>query len=169
MESCSKISFLTNELNPNPYTEPSKPRTQHLPRNPLARIKMQHIIDHPFFHKIENSDQPIIEQLPGSEIPDFPNLFEIYQGKEETILEEKVIPLEDRDFEAIIAFQLEERFIVIQDKNTLDVSRYNLLAAKRVSEYAYHRWWYYRNLKDRKKGRDTMKNAGIYIPKNEKY
>lgn len=117
---------------------------------------------HEFFWKMQNKDEPLNESLSAEPFNEFPTLHEIYKGESNVIVNEYVKEGEH----LLVAYLLDERFIVIQNVNTLDVQRYNLIAAKSVSETAYHTWWRYREMKDSKSGRDYLRDLGFDMRKN---
>ena len=142
--------------------------------NTLTKIEIK---DHPFFHRMPESEQPVVELLEAKDFEDFPALYEIYEASENVILEDSVIQLtpeqvaEDEHAPAdglitfIAAYHLGKRYIVAQEANTLNVVRYNLPGAKQVHEAGFKRWWYFRELMSTRKGREQMKGSGFRISK----
>ena len=134
------------------------------------------IKDHHFFHRMEESEMPIMESIDASPFAEFPSLYEVYADQPNVILEESTVTPQACDSQGkdttkngamhlLTAFLLDRRFIVVQHLDDYSVARYNLPGASRVSKNALRRWWYFRELMNTRRGREKMSAAGFPISK----
>lgn len=88
------------------------------------------LLDHPFFHDIERTDIPLMEELKAEHFEEMPTLYEAYQHETDSVMiQELLFPADEGDEElTLIAYHFKGRFVMIQNIKTLDCGKFNMLA-----------------------------------------
>lgn len=89
------------------------------------------------------------------EAEETPSLYEIYKDEPNVVIRD--------DGRLVLAFLMDGRFVVVQEKATYQCQRFNLLFLNKYQKGLWDEWWSYRKQLDSKHKREEAERSGMII------
>lgn len=140
------------------------------------------LINHPFFHDIERTEQPVGEELKAADFAEMPTLYEVYHDKPEVMIQElaQMFSTETelkggkpgKERLILIAYNIPKRFVILQDIEVLNCEKFNLLALWKAgspfSRSIHYNFTEAERLSGTRKGRKVLSHYGFKFDRPKK-